>query len=101
MQFADFFSFNKFLAPVLIKFVYWGGLALIALSTLVSVAGMSLVGRYDNGGGAGKFLLVLLLAILSAVIWRVLCELWIVIFSINDRLGVLSGQPGKSPELSQ
>jgi len=96
MHFTDLFQFHKFLAPVLIRIVYWIGLFFITLITLMGVTGMSLMDRYTGGYQSGFSLsgaiLALLLGAMFTLLWRVTCELWIVIFSINDRLGVLSGE---------
>ncbi|MEI9993819.1 MAG: DUF4282 domain-containing protein [Rhizomicrobium sp.] len=94
MQFSDLFSFEKFLAPVLIKVAYWIGLVLIVLATLAGMLGMSLMSRYTGtyGGhpGIGGVLLALVLGVLWTILWRIVCEAWIVIFSINARLGILA-----------
>lgn len=89
-------NFDKFLAPVLIKIVYWIGIVLIVLSTLLGLVGgsmMPMMNSYSNYGGGGfnplGAVLALLFGACALLFWRVVCELWIVIFSINDRLGVL------------
>lgn len=98
MQFSDLFTFDKFVAPTLIKFVYWIGLFLIALSTLGGIFGMSMFGGYGGGGpGVGGALIALILGAMFALLWRVVCEVWIVFFSINDRLGILANKAGKTP----
>ena len=96
MEFSDLFTFKKFVAPVLIQISYWVGLIFIALLTLVGIAGTSLFSSYYYGGvfGGGGFsvggaLLSLLGGVFGALIWRVVCEIWIVIFSVNERLGTL------------
>ena len=86
MKFGDFLNFEKFLAPILIKIIYWIGLVLIVLSFLASFGAYGTIGI---GGGLG-FLFSIVGLVLAGLAWRVLCELWIVIFSINDRLGNLS-----------
>jgi hypothetical protein len=46
--------------------------------------------RFSHDGfSIGTFLFGLIGAAFAALIWRVVCELWIVTFSINDRLGTL------------
>lgn len=94
VELGDLFNFNKFLAPTLIKIVYWIGLFLIVLLTLMSITGMSAVdrmmGEYNSGFSVGGAILALLIGLVCAIVWRVTCEIWIVIFSINDRLGVLA-----------
>jgi hypothetical protein len=91
---ASLLGFDKFLAPVLIKFVYWIGIVGIVLMTLGGMfgGGMMMMGGYGGYGGGGGLLAPLFALIFGAVallVWRVACEVWIVIFSINDRLGTL------------
>jgi hypothetical protein len=83
----DFLNFDKLIAPTLIKLVYWVGLIFILLSTLGS-----LFMGFGFGGGIIHFFVTLLGAMLSALVWRIICELWTAIFSINDRLGIIAGQ---------
>lgn len=95
MEVGDFFQFHKFLAPVLIKIMYWVGLFFIVLGTLVALLGLS--SDYLGGFSLGKALLTLVAGAAGALFWRVLCEVWIVVFSMNDRLGIIAGEiPRKS-----
>ncbi len=87
MDGQDFLNFDKLIAPTLIKFVYWVGLIFILLSTLGSV-----FWGFGFGGGIIHFFVTLLGALLAALVWRIVCELWTAIFSINDRLGIIAGQ---------
>jgi len=52
---------------------------------------VSLFSSYYGGGGfsVGGALVALLGGAFGILIWRVVCEIWIVIFSVNDRLGTL------------
>ncbi len=91
---ASLLNFDKFVAPSLIRIVYWIGIVLIVLGTLAGVAGTSMMGGMGGYGGGGGFnlggaLLALIGGVAGFLIWRVACEVWIVIFSINDRLGQL------------
>ena len=97
---ASLMNFDKFVAPVLIRIVYWIGIVLIALSTLMGLAGTSMMGAgmmgagmmgagYGGGFSLGGALFALLAGVAGFLIWRVICEVWIVLFSINDRLGAL------------
>lgn len=91
MEFGDLFRFNTFVAPVLIKIVYWIGFALITIATLGGIIGTSAFSSYYSGSGfsVGGALLSILFGAAGVLVWRVVCEIWIVIFSINDRLGTL------------
>jgi uncharacterized membrane protein YeaQ/YmgE (transglycosylase-associated protein family) len=86
---ADLLNFNKFVAPVLIKIVYWIGIAGAVLGALASMAGSLAMMRYNPTMAIGGVLLAVIGAAVGLLVWRVVCELWIVIFSINDRLGAL------------
>ena len=97
---ASLLNFDKFLAPLLIRIVYWVGIVLIILGTLIAMTsgggmlGMMMGGGGFGGGYGGGFnlagaLIALIAGAIELVVWRVVCEIWIVIFSINDRLGVL------------
>ncbi|HVY83587.1 MAG TPA: DUF4282 domain-containing protein [Caulobacterales bacterium] len=92
---ASLLNFDKFVAPVLIRIVYWIGIVLIVLMTLGGVLGggmmAGMMGGYGGYGGfnAGAALIALIAGAAGLLMWRVVCEVWIVIFSINDRLGVL------------
>ena len=83
MSFSDFLTFEKFVAPMLIKIVYWIGLLLIVIGFLGSLFG----GGFGMMSGFGGFILKVIGTLLGLLMWRVICELWIVVFSINDRLG--------------
>lgn len=87
----DLTNFNKFVAPTLIRIVYWIGIVLIILGTLGAVfGGGMMMGGYGGGGfNLGAALMSLIAGVCGLIIWRVVCEVWIVIFSINDRLGML------------
>jgi hypothetical protein len=87
---ADLMNFNKFVAPTLIRIVYWIGIVLIILGTLGGViGGGALMGGYGGGFSLGGALMALIGGVLGLLVWRVVCEVWIVMFSINDRLGQL------------
>ncbi len=93
MQIGDLFQFDRFIAPMLIKIVYWIGLVFIVLGTLAYMFGMSMMSSYGYGGGGagvGTILFGLIGGAAWVLIWRILCEVWIVIFSINDRLGIIA-----------
>lgn len=94
---ADLMNFDKFVAPTLIRIVYWIGIVLIVLGTLMGIAGGGMMGSmmgggyggYGGGFNLGAALFALIGGAVALLVWRVMCEVWIVIFSINDRLGIL------------
>jgi hypothetical protein len=89
VKFADLFNFNKFVAPVLTWVIYWIGLVLIVLLTLSGIADLNLSWNFQGGGDALRVGGALIGGVFAALLWRVICELWLVTFSINERLGTL------------
>ena len=85
-----YFSFQKLITPRFVKFIYVVGLlSLISGGIgLASWAGLGLrsatmptrMGVYYIAIGAA-------VAIVGNLIWRVLCEIWIVLFNIHNLLG--------------
>ncbi|MGN6306408.1 MAG: DUF4282 domain-containing protein [Mesorhizobium sp.] len=81
MQLSDFFSFEKLITPSVIKIVYWLGIAVLLVFGVASF----FMGLLSGSLGAG--LLSLVGSVLGLLLWRVMCELYIVIFGMFDRLG--------------
>ncbi|WP_211443938.1 DUF4282 domain-containing protein [Collimonas humicola] len=72
-------GFERLIAPVLIKLIYWVGLALILIAGATGFVNAS-------GEGIGRMLLTLFALLLSLLIWRLVSELWILAFNIYERL---------------
>ncbi|WP_373696402.1 DUF4282 domain-containing protein [Hyphobacterium marinum] len=94
-MFERLISFETFIAPVIIQVFYWIGFTLITLVSLVMIFGPFLgswsyeiyrLMPFTLGSG---FIIGILYFIIAQLIWRFLTELYLVIFSINDRLGQL------------
>lgn len=81
MQFSDLFGFEKLVTTTVIKIVYWIGIVVGILSGLGSFLFALFNGLLFQG------LIYLVTAVLGLLMWRVLCELYIVIFGMYDRLG--------------
>ncbi len=84
---SAFLNFDTFLFPKIAKIIYWIGLVLIGLGTLVSMFS-SLAAIQIIGGGTGflGFIVALSSGIIGVVVWRVVVEVWLVLFSILDTL---------------
>jgi membrane protein DedA with SNARE-associated domain len=82
-------NFDKFVAPTLIKIVYWLGIIGIIGYVLVQIANAFQRLQFDASGALGAIIIALLTGAIGLLVWRVTCEIWIVLFSINDRLGQL------------
>ena len=90
-----YFSFQKLITPRFVKFIYVVGLlSLISGGIgLASWAGLGLrsatmptrMGVYYIAIGAA-------VAIVGNLIWRVLCEIWIVLFNIHNLLGSIADE---------
>ena len=77
MKASDFFSFNKMIAPTLIRVFFLLGVALIILSGLIGLI---------TNFGFGALIGVLIAVPISIILFRVFCETIIVVFSINEKL---------------
>lgn len=91
-------SFDAFILPRIAKVVYWIGLILIGVGTAISIV-RAVITLTDPYGGAGQGTLLLVLALLGgsvfAILWRLMVELWLVLFSIYDVLRqIRDGQTG-------
>jgi hypothetical protein len=73
-----FFGFERLIAPILIKLMYWVGMVAIL------IAGVA--GFFNGDGGPGRILLTLIALLFSLLIWRLLNELLILAFNIYERL---------------
>lgn len=83
-----FLSWDGYIFPKVARFIYYFGLALIALGTVISAFG----GLFGSGamGEWGWGLLVFIGSLiggaLGLLVWRVTVELWTVLFSVHDVL---------------
>ncbi len=81
---SRFTSFDKLIATSLIKLLYWIGIVFIVLGVLVgALAGFS----QGFGNGLVSLIAAPIGGILAIIFWRFLCEIYIVIFGMYDRLG--------------
>ena len=90
-----YFSFQKLITPRFVKFIYVVGLLAITVGGIgLGVwAGLGLrsatlptrVGVYYIAIGTGAL-------ILGNLVWRVLCEIWIVLFNIHNLLGSVESE---------
>lgn len=79
-----FVTFDKLIATTLIKILYWIGIVFIVLGTL-----FGMFSGFGDGfaSGIGRLVLAPIGGIIGLIVWRFLCEIYIVIFGIYDRLG--------------
>jgi len=57
MNFNDLLNFNKFVAPSLIRIVYWIGIVFIILGTLGGVVGGGMMGGMGGGMALNQLLI--------------------------------------------
>ena len=81
-----FMNFDKLIGASLIKIIYFVGLALIIIGTLISMLG-ALAGLGNNPLAAlGGFIIAPLFGVISLLFWRFICELYILLFRMSDDL---------------
>lgn len=96
-SFSDLASFEKLVAPKLLKIVYWLGLAGIAIGCLMSFVGGLGMMSYSFAAGLGTMVVSVLVALFGVLLWRVLIEMYMVLFGIYERLGdIRQGLTGKA-----
>lgn len=77
----DWLSFDKMIAPIIIKILFWVGCVAFVIFGIVTI--IQAFGRF---GSAWSFLSGLLIIVLGPIMVRVWCEILIVIFKIHDSL---------------
>ncbi|MBR0951615.1 DUF4282 domain-containing protein [Bradyrhizobium canariense] len=93
-SFSDLFQWDRFITPTIIKTFYWLVIALICLFGLSGIfSGLAMMAISPFGG-----FLMLLSSIASVVVGivfsRILAELILIIFRINEHLGAIRDQGG-------
>lgn len=87
LKVSDFVGFEKIIAVTVVKVFYWFGLAAIVIGGIVGIFSSFSTMGYSFSMGLGQFFLTLIGVAVAFILWRVLCELYIVVFSMHDRLG--------------
>lgn len=89
MDFAELLQWDRFITPSIIRVFYWLCLAMVALAGL-SLILTSFAMMAINVLGGLLMLVASMLFILAGIIFvRILCELVMVIFRINEHLGAI------------
>lgn len=74
-----YLTLNELITPTIIRLVYWIGIALIVLGALSSMF-----------GGFRAFIFGLIGAAIGLVLWRVWCEVMLILFRIHDDLAQIA-----------
>ncbi|GJL93338.1 DUF4282 domain-containing protein, partial [Hyphococcus sp.] len=81
---SRFMNFDKLIATGLIKVFYWIGIVFILLGTLLGMFSGFAQGFMP---GIGTIVIAPIGGLIGIIFWRFLCEIYIVIFGMYDRLG--------------
>ena len=100
--FSRFLSFDKLIATSLIKLLYWLGLIGVAIMTVGLIIGALGSFQLNFMAGLGGLIGAPIVGLASLIFWRFICEVYLVIFGIYDRLGDIQkalggGQPASMP----
>ena len=78
----DLWTFRKMITPTIIRWVFVVGLAIVPIVTAcIFCEGC------QSSEAPGRIFGALVCSVFLLPLWRIVCELAIVAFSINDRLG--------------
>ena len=89
-----FTSFEQLISTSLIKILYWAGIIGIVLFTLIGMfSGFAL--EFD--AGVTILFTSLIWGAFAILFWRVMCEIYIVLFRMYDRLGNIQKAVGGGP----
>jgi hypothetical protein len=77
----DFLSFRKMITPLIIKILFWVGVAFSVIAGLVII-----ISSFTTRGGGGLFLYGLMIMLIGPVIARIYCEILILFFRMHDSL---------------
>lgn len=80
----DMINFDRMLGASLLRVLYFIGLTLIGIYSLIMIFGGL---NMPSGFGAGMILAGLLYLVLAPMFLRIICELAMAIFAINENLG--------------
>ncbi len=94
IHYSDLLQWDRFITPSVIRLFYWLAVALVAMSGL-SFIFTALALMVVNFVAGFFMLLAALLFVLAGIIFvRILCELVMVAFRINEHLGAIRERRG-------
>ncbi|MET0181759.1 MAG: DUF4282 domain-containing protein [Caulobacterales bacterium] len=93
-----FWGFEKLIGPILVKIVYYIGLAGLAVAVTVGVlTGLMQIVTGHFLGGLLAFVLSPVIGAVALVYWRFLCEIFILAFETYARLGEIRDRLPAAP----
>ena len=92
---GDLLSFEKLIAPKVLKVLYWLGLIGITLFALVSLSGAFGMMSYSPAAGLGMIVGTIVGYLVGILFWRIMIELYMTFFGVYDRLGEIRDRLGK------
>jgi len=90
---AEKLSFRKMISPILIKIMYGIGFCIITIMGIVLI-----LVKNDNFGDTPKLLGGLAILVFGNIFWRLICEGWILFFSIHDTLVSIDNELKRRPD---
>ena len=81
-MFNKFLNFNEMVTPLIIKIIYWIGIALSILAGLIAIV----TGAGSRFGGGMQVVGGLVMIVFGPLLTRIWCELMIVLFEIHKNL---------------
>jgi hypothetical protein len=91
MMMEDYLSFRKMITPVIIQVIFWIGAVAVAIYALWQI----FTGATASYEGGALVLRGLVTLVLGPFIWRIYCEVMIVLFRINETLTEIKKKVGK------
>ena len=86
-----FWGFDHLIGSALIKIIYYVGLVAILITTVLAMFGGGIMGAMmggqGGGGGFAMFILAPIGGVIYLVFWRFICEMWLLMFLMYNRMG--------------
>lgn len=76
----DYLSFKKMITPVFIQVIFWIGVAAVIVGGLLAMDRSILMGLVG--------------ILVGLLVWRIYCELMLILFKIYERLGEIADKTG-------
>lgn len=88
----EYLSFQKMITPVIVKILFWVGVAAVVIGGLVTFFG----GKWIVGSVLGGMFMGIIMIPIGILMVRLYAELIIIIFMINDHLSEIRKNTARS-----